>query len=168
MLHPTPHDLPAWYHPYLALVTENEKPGRLLSQTWDAELPFWRSQKNPELPYAPGKWSLCVLVQHLVDTERIFQTRALRAAREDGVELPDFDHEAYAQASQPIKNDYYLLLKEWSAVRQAGSLLFDSFGDKTLAHKGQLSKGPVTVLAIAYIMVGHARHHLEVVRHRLA
>jgi hypothetical protein len=163
MHRPSAEEMPAWYHPYLSLVGEDLPPGALLAQSWQEALPYWRDQSQPEQPYAPGKWNLLTLVQHIIDTERIFQYRALQVARGDGMHLPEYDHEAYARATEPVQTNYALLLEEWAAVRQAGVLLFHSFSQETLRQEGQLKKSPVTLRAMAYIMVGHARHHQQVV-----
>jgi len=168
MHRPSPEEMPAWYHPYLSLVEEDLPPGALLAQRWQQNLPFWRDQGQPDQPYAAGKWSLLTLVQHIIDTERIFQCRALQVAREDRRPLPEYDHEAYARATEPVQTSYALLLEEWAAVRQAGVLLFHSFSESDLRHQGRLQKGPLTVRSMAYIMAGHARHHQQVVTRHMA
>jgi len=46
--------------------------------------------------YEPGKWSIKEVIMHLIDTERIFNYRALRYARKDKTPLAGFDHNQYA------------------------------------------------------------------------
>src|SRR5882724_5362062 len=41
--------------------------------------------------YAEGKWSVQEILQHLIDSERVFAYRALRFARTDQTPLSSFD-----------------------------------------------------------------------------
>src|SRR3954466_15802960 len=77
--------------------------------------------------YAPGKWSIKELVQHVIDAERIFCHRALSIARKDGHELPGFDEEAYASLSRAGERSGQTLLEELKAVGNSTKYLFASF-----------------------------------------
>ena len=41
--------------------------------------------------YAEGKWDIKEIIQHVIDTERIFAYRALRISRNDKTPLPGFE-----------------------------------------------------------------------------
>ena len=47
-------------------------------------LPFYFS-------YAEGKWTMKELIQHIIDTERVFSYVALCFARKDKTSLPGFE-----------------------------------------------------------------------------
>jgi uncharacterized damage-inducible protein DinB len=116
--------------------------------------------------YAPGKWSIKELVQHVIDSERIFCHRALSIAREDGHELPGFDEEAYAAVSRASERSSQALLQELTAVGTSTKHLFASFDDNQLQSSGIANGLPISVNAIAYIIAGHAKHHAQIVQLR--
>jgi hypothetical protein len=51
-------------------------------------------------------------------------------------------------------------------VRRSSILLFRNLPDGAWEKRGIASDSPVTVLALACIIVGHERHHLKVLRER--
>ncbi len=62
--------------------------------------------------YAEGKWTLKELLLHLIDTEKIFQYRALRFARKDETELSGFDEDLFAANSFANDRTLVSLLEE--------------------------------------------------------
>ncbi|HEX4892585.1 MAG TPA: DinB family protein, partial [Hyphomicrobiaceae bacterium] len=103
---------------------------------------------------------------HITDAERVFTYRALTFARGDTSSLPSFDENAWAVVSNAGRRTMHSLLAEYRAVREATIQLFQSFGDEEFARSGVASKNPVSVRALAYIVVGHERHHLRILRER--
>jgi uncharacterized damage-inducible protein DinB len=116
--------------------------------------------------YAPGKWSIRQILGHLADTERIFSYRALRLARADATPLPSFDENDFVAAAEFDSRSLASLIEEWTAVRRASLALFESVGDEALRRRGTVSNGPMSVRALAWIIPGHERHHLSVLRER--
>jgi hypothetical protein len=116
--------------------------------------------------YAPGKWTIREVLGHIVDGERVFSYRALTFARGDAGPLPSFDENAWAAASNAGRRTMKDLLAEYRAVRAATVALLRSFGEAEFARSGIASKNPVTVRALAYIVAGHERHHLKILRER--
>ena len=116
--------------------------------------------------YAEGKWSIAEVLGHIIDAERVFTYRALTFARGDASALPSFDENAWAVVSNAGRRPMHSLLTEYRAVREATLQLFQSFGDEEFARSGVASKNPVSVRALAYIVVGHERHHLRILRER--
>ncbi len=116
--------------------------------------------------YAEGKWTIKEVLQHLMDTERIFCNRALRIARNDKTELPGFDQDAYVPFSEATERNSMELLQEYNSIRQATITLFKSFTEKMTTRTGTASNNTVSVRALAYIIAGHEKHHLNVIKER--
>jgi DinB family protein len=116
--------------------------------------------------YAPGKWSIKEVVGHVTDAERVFSYRALRFARADETPLPGFDEKAYAPAGRFDARALLDLAVELDAVRRATIALFTGLEPAALARRGTANAKEISVRALAYIIAGHERHHLEVLRER--
>ena len=119
-----------------------------------------------EYRYAPGKWTLKEVVGHLSDTERVFAYRALRVARGDTIPLPAFDDQAWVAQMGAGDRTLADMVAEWADVRRASLHLFRHLPAAAWTRRGTASEQPISVRALAYIVVGHARHHLEVVEAR--
>lgn len=116
--------------------------------------------------YAAGKWSIRELVGHVCDAERIFTYRALCFARGDATPLPAFDENAYVARSRLDDRSLAGLADELDAVRRATVALFDSLFPEELLRRGVANENPMSVRALAWIIAGHERHHMEVLRGR--
>lgn len=116
--------------------------------------------------YAEGKWTIKEIVQHLIDTERIFNYRALCIARCDKIDLPGFDQDVFVAHSHANERSIGSLMAEYKRVRLATISLFESFDQKALAEIGIASNSVLSVRAVAFIIVGHETHHLQVIKER--
>ena len=118
------------------------------------------------LSYAPGKWTLKEMMQHIIDTERIFAYRALSIARKEQQSLPGFDENEYVTNSQAHKREWTSMLAEFKLVRKTTEMLFQSFEEEVFQQSGLSSNKPVTVSALGFIIVGHVYHHIDVIKER--
>jgi hypothetical protein len=118
--------------------------------------------EGERLRYAPGKWSVRELVGHVIDTERIMGYRAVCVARGEKAALPGFDENAYA--THASFDDYPLgeLLDEFVQVREGHLGLFRHLSPEAWLRKGVANQNPISVRALAWVMVGHVRHHIAV------
>jgi hypothetical protein len=112
--------------------------------------------------YAPGKWSIKDVLQHLNDCERIFTYRALRFARNDATALPPFEENDYTSASEADRLPLALLLAEHKAIRASTLALFASFTPVMMARAGMASGNRVRVDQLGFIAAGHAEHHCDI------
>jgi hypothetical protein len=116
--------------------------------------------------YAPDKWSVKEIVGHLCDTERVFAYRALRIGRGDSTPLPSFDDQAYVAEVRAGDRTLANLAAEWGDVRRATIALFRNLPAEAWQRRGTASDQPISVRALAYIIAGHVRHHLQVLEER--
>lgn len=116
--------------------------------------------------YAQGKWTIKEVFGHVVDSERVFSYRALRIGRGDATPLPGFEQDDYVPHGGFASRTLHDLADELEAVRRATLLLFEGFPRDAGARMGTASGNPVSVQALAYIIAGHERHHVKVLRER--
>ena len=112
--------------------------------------------------YAEGKWTIKDILQHIIDTERIFAYRALRIARNDKTELSGFDENEYANEANGSSRSIQSLLTELAVVRQATVSLFKRFSNEELLRTGIASNNAVSVRALGFMIIGHQNHHQRV------
>ncbi|MDI6034397.1 DinB family protein [Flavobacterium sp. LB2P84] len=116
--------------------------------------------------YAEGKWTIKDIIQHIIDTERIFAYRALRISRNDKTPLPGFEENDYVDNTVANSRSIQDLLAEFSAVRHANLYLFKSFSEEQMKRMGIVSNAAVSVRAIGFIIIGHQKHHQKVFQER--
>lgn len=112
--------------------------------------------------YAEGKWTCKEVLQHLVDTERIFQYRCFRIARNDATELAGFDQNIYMDPAQANSKSMVSLIGEFTAVRDASIALLDSLSDDDLRNIGTANNGTMSARAAAFTIPGHDIWHMEI------
>jgi uncharacterized damage-inducible protein DinB len=116
--------------------------------------------------YAEGKWTIKDIIQHIIDTERIFGYRALRISRNDKTPLPGFDENEYVENTNANNRGLQELLAEFSAVRHSNLLLFKSFSEEQLARMGIAYEDEVSVRALGFLIIGHLKHHQRIFKER--
>lgn len=116
--------------------------------------------------YEVGKWTIKEIIQHLIDSERVFSYRALRISRNDKTPLPGFNENEYVDNSNGNDRNLQGLLTELAVVRQATLSLFNSFSQEQLIKIGIASNHEVSVRAIGFIIIGHQKHHQKIFAER--
>jgi hypothetical protein len=116
--------------------------------------------------YEVGKWTIKEIIQHLIDSERVFSYRALRISRNDNTPLPGFDENDYVVNSNGKMRSLQSLLTEMAVVRQSTLSLFNSFSPEQLMKIGIASNREVSVRAIGFIIIGHQKHHQKIFSER--
>ena len=164
---PTPEEYPAAFEPYMAAVPEGDVLALLRAQMDDVAATYsGLGDAQAGFRYAPSKWSLKDLLQHLSDSERVFAYRALCIGRGDATPLPGFEENDYVQAAQADDRPLADLLSEWTAVRMGSLTLFRSLPDPAWANRGTANGRQITARCFPYCCVGHTAHHLAVIRER--
>jgi hypothetical protein len=112
--------------------------------------------------YATEKWSVAEVLLHIIDTERVFQYRALCFSRGDKSQFPGFDQDIYVSDSNAEKRSKESILNDFIAVRNSSISLFRSFDDQVLQKWGVASNSRMSVAATGFIISGHLKHHVRV------
>ncbi len=123
---------------------------------------------NPQWTYryAPEKWSIKELVQHVMDSERIFCFRALSIARGEEQSLPGYEQDVYVHNSFADYREPNAIKEEYQVIRKSSIALFNSFSDAILQKTGTANGVGFTVEELGYILVGHELHHLDILQQR--
>jgi hypothetical protein len=164
---PRQEDFAPYYGRYIALVPDGDVIDGLVSHGQETVAMLRRVDEQRSLfRYAEGKWSIREIVGHVTDAERVFSYRALSFARADATALPGFDEGIWAAASNAHGRPLDDLIMELTAVRMATLALIRGFGDAEITRTGTASGNPFTVASLVYIIAGHERHHVTVLRER--
>jgi hypothetical protein len=124
------------------------------------------SETRAAFRYAAGKWSIKEVVGHVTDAEQIFAYRALRIARGDPTPLAGFDENAYVAAAGFDHRSLTQLAGDLASTRAATIRLFGGLTAEELARSGTANGQPISVRALAFIILGHERHHVNVLKSR--
>ena len=119
-------------------------------------------------PPTRGKWSVKQVLGHVCDAERIMGYRALRFARADKTEIEGFEQDDYVVAANSNARSTSELLAELKSVRGATLSLLESLTTAESERSGTANGKSISVRALAYVIAGHAQHHLELLRKQLA
>jgi hypothetical protein len=124
------------------------------------------SEHKGNFRYADGKWTVKEVVGHLLDTERVFAYRALCIARGEKKSLPGIEQDDYVNEGNFNGRELFELNYEFRLLRESNLLLFRSFTTEMLKRRGFANETSVTVLAILYIIAGHEKHHMKILREK--
>jgi DinB superfamily len=116
--------------------------------------------------YADGKWSVREVVGHLGDAERVFGYRLFCISRGEQQSLPGFDENVYAARSGADARPLADLVAELLALREVNLGVVRRLGAAEWDQRGVANSHPITVRALAYVLAGHCRHHLDILRER--
>ncbi len=164
---PKINDAAPYFGKYISLVTANSL-GESITQYTDALNLFYTNLPDEKAnhAYAPGKWTLKELLQHVIDTERIMAYRLLRIARKDKTPLASFDENNFATHSLANNRNFSDIKEEFLALRKSTDLLIQSLNDEQLSSEGVAGNSITTANAIGFIIFGHMLHHKNVIEEK--
>jgi hypothetical protein len=156
-----------FYAPYLARVPEADALPALEGQLAEV-IPLLESISEARAGhrYAPEKWSIRQVVGHLSDAERVFAYRMFRFSRRDETPLAGFDEDHFVAHGGYDGRTLRDLTTEFMHLRGANLHMIRGFDPPALTLAGSANGHPISVRALAFIMVGHVRHHLSVLKER--
>ena len=157
----------AFYAGYIGNVIESD-PVAVLESQGAATQSFLAgvSEEQSLFRYAPGKWSIREIVGHLADAERVFTYRAMRIGRGDETPMEGFDEDAYVSAATFDRLTLAELRDDLANVRRASLTLFRGLDPSVWNRRGVANNARVSLRALAYIIPGHERHHIRVLKER--
>ncbi len=116
--------------------------------------------------YAENKWTIKEIMQHIIDTERIFAYRALCIARYEKQHMISFDENEYASMSFCENKNMETILQDYENVRSATISLCTGFEKTVYDNTTKCGEYTLSVRAAAYILAGHELHHINVIKER--
>lgn len=164
---PAKDEYPKWFASEIEQVHYNDLISGVTT-SFNSTLPFLQKLTEEELNYryAPDKWSIKQMWQHIIDVERILSYRALRYARKDETVLTGFDEKKYAELSNADNREFDSILHEYEIVRYASIALFRSFTEEMFMARGTTGKSNMSVRALGYLILGHEIHHVNIIKER--
>ncbi|MEO9953105.1 DinB family protein [Nonlabens sp.] len=156
-----------YFDTYLNLVDKESNIENVLQQSLGKTLDFINSIDKPlDYRYEASKWSIGQVIQHNIDTERVFAYRALRFLRGDDTALSGFDQDVFVDSLGDYAFAKAELLKTTESTRNATIALFENVTADSLLFKGNASGNVMTARVIPFLIAGHSLHHENVIRDR--
>ena len=164
---PNPGDYAQYYGQYISLLPDEDILVILEDQKKTSE-EFLKalSEEQGNISYAEGKWTIREVIGHIIDVERVMAYRALCFSRGEKQEQPGFEQEDYITNGNYNHRALNDLISEFVAVRKSNLFMFKSFSDEMLKQSGIASDNKVTVLALIYIIAGHEKHHVKIIKEK--
>ena len=163
-----PSEYNAYYERYIDKLANNTELRKGFENGKSSVIDFFTSIPEEKLTYRYqiDKWSIKEVLQHLIDTERIFMYRCLRIARRDTTALAGYDQNLYIQPSGANTKSLEKLLNEFTINRNHSISLLDSLSDEDLCFIGKASGSAMSARAAAFTIIGHDIWHIEVVKNK--
>lgn len=164
---PNSDEYPEWFAGEIEMVYYNDLIAGL-EDSFKQTYPFLEklTLEDLEYRYAPGKWTIKQIWQHVIDVERVLSYRALRYARQDTTVLMGFDENKYAEVSNADARNFNDILFEYAIVRKSTIALLNSFTEEMFMYRGTAGKSTMTVRSVGYLMLGHEIHHVNTIKER--
>lgn len=164
---PAPNEAAPYYSTYIDRIASDDVLAALEAQRHTTLNVIANISEEKSLHrYAPDKWSIRQLLNHVSDTERVFLYRALWFARGFDTPLPAFDQNIAVPAAAADQFSWASHVADFSAVRAAALSFFRNLPDDAWTRTGIASGNPVSVRALSYIIAGHVAHHIAILEER--
>jgi hypothetical protein len=164
---PQSNEAATYYFTYIDQV-KGDDPLRSMEAQLDEMLRLFAeiSEERSKHRYAPEKWSIRQLLNHVTDTERAFAFRAVWFARGFSSPLPGFDQDIAAAGAAADNVAWSDHVEEFRRVRLSTISFYRNLSPEAWMRSGVASDNRFTVRALAFIISGHVAHHAAVLRER--
>ncbi len=167
MAKPSATSYPGYFQQYIDQVLENNLDDAFINQsTTITKFLAGINEEKSTFAYAENKWTIKEVLQHIIDSERIFCYRALAFARNDKTNLPGFDENEYALHSNANNRNWNDIKDEFILLRKSTEMLFNSFTQEALTETGVANNNATSVDSIGFIIIGHCYHHKKIIKER--
>ncbi len=164
---PGPSEYNEHYQAYVTLVPETDVVAAMERQVPESiRMLHGLPATLADYRYEAGKWTIREVIGHIIDTERIFGFRALAFARGEHAPIPGADENEYVRHAAFERYSIDDLVQEYEHLRRSHVSFFRHLAPEAWGRSGTANGLPVTVRALAYIILGHERHHLKIIRDR--
>ncbi|MFD2999190.1 DinB family protein [Pontibacter toksunensis] len=164
---PTTDEYPDYYQNYMKLLPEGDLLFMLEKQASDLRYMLKDiSNEQAEEAYAEGKWSIKELLQHLIDSDRIFGYRALCFSRGEEASLPGWDEAKYIHNSFANIRSLESLLDEYELTRRSNMAMFHSFTHEMINNYGVANGRKMKLRGLLHVIAAHELHHLNILKTR--
>jgi DinB superfamily len=165
---PQSEEAAPYYFTYINQVIGDGEIEEIIERQLDDSLALFStiSEEKSLYQYAPEKWSIRQLLNHVTDTERATAFRAFWFARGFETALPSYDQDIAAAGAEGDTVSWAKHVEEFTTVRQSTITLFRNMPSAAWMRAGIASDNRFTVRALAFIIAGHLTHHVAILRKR--
>jgi hypothetical protein len=161
--------MPEYFDRYIDLIDDDlsvvEALELSLQELNDAPLEKWRALGDRA--YEVGKWTIKDLLQHCIDTERVFVYRILAIARGDQQKMTPFDEDEFAKNALANRRSLDEIVEELKLIRKSSIMMYKSFTNDMLLQNGHGYNGmQYGTLALGFMIAGHQKWHLTILEER--
>lgn len=175
MIHKYPYQIykpglnqfPDYFQPYVKLVNDDEGFSALMKGAVEfVEFLKILPPTKMNYRYQKNKWTVQEVLLHMIDTERIFQNRALRISRKEPRAQSGFDQDRYVKNLPNITRSIESIRDEYETVRKGTFLLYAGLTKVEMKLQGRVAKNIITLPSIPFIIAGHEIHHLRILQEK--
>ncbi len=167
MMRPDTDEFDPYYSTYVSLISGDNVLPILDKQPSELNALFVNvPEERGIFAYDVGKWTIKELLSHIIDGERMFAYRILRISRGDTTPIEGFEQDGYIENSNADNRSFADLITEFDLLRRANMLMFNNLSPEAARRLGTASGKAVSVRALAYIMAGHVKHHINILNER--
>lgn len=163
---PEPGEYAEYYADYVSRAKESDIISALEKQIEEVTSVIRHIPDSKSKERMDGKWSLREVIGHLCDAERVFAYRAYRFSRKDSTPLAGFEQDDYVREGDANHRSVVELLEEFSLLRRSTVATFRHITPEIAMRRGVANGQEISVRALLYVTVGHARRHVEIIKQR--
>ena len=167
MTRPKANEAAPYYSRYIDLISSDDIVSTLKSQLDETKSFLTNISEEQSLnSYAPGKWTIRQVLNHVNDGERVFATGRSGSLVAFRMRCLLSDQDVCVEAAGANDVSWNDLTNEFNNVRQSTISLFENLPAEAWMRTGIASGYPFTVNALSYIIAGHVTHHRNVIQER--